>query len=465
MLGKTKLIHCVGIGGAGISGIALVLNNLGFTVTGSDIKPSEITKELERQGIKVYYKHRPENIANCDVLVYSQAVPFNNPEIVKAKEQNIPIIHRAEMLSELCRMKTTVAVSGTHGKTTTTSLISQILETANLDPTTIIGGRILGKKSGGKLGKSEYFVTEADESDKSFLLIHPTIGVITNIEREHLDHYKNLKEIKNAFLEFANHTPFYGLVVLGIDSKGARELLHSKQIKRRVVAYGIENRQADLEASDIKPLGFGTEFTLKIHNREKGKFYLNLPGDHNIQNALAAIGTSLELGIDLNVIKEALEKFSGVHRRLERVGVKRGVAIFDDYGHHPTEVKVTLKTLRKLYPKNRIIAIFEPHRYTRTKFLYKDFALAFGACDFLVITDIYPASEQPIPGVSAQLIVDAIKNKRQKIKNPKPEIIEYLPLKSGIIDFLLPQLMPNDVIITLGAGNIYEIGNELLERI
>lgn len=457
MFGKLKHIHFIGIGGAGMSGIALVLKNLGFEVTGSDTRPTDLTTNLEKMGIKIFYTHHPENCAGADVVVYSSAIAPENIELVSARARKISVIPRAEMLAELMRMKFSIAISGSHGKTTVTSMISQILEKANLDPTTVIGGRILGYATGAKLGKSEYLVAEADESDRSFLLLYPTIAVITNIEREHLDCYKDLSEIKRAFVKFANKVPFFGAVVLCVDSPAVRELC--PRLKRPKITYGLQGK-AIFKAVDIELKPFSAEFTLKVLGEAIDRLVINIPGIHNVENSLAAIAVARQLDIDYAIIKQALFNFKGVHRRFERIGEKSGIIFYDDYAHHPTEIQATLQTLRNAFPNQRLIGIFQPHRYTRTKFLAANFGSCFTDCNLLIITEIYPASEPVIPNVSAQLIVDAI-----KINNSTHPQVSYIKDKNEICDWLLPQLKSGDVVITLGAGNIWEIGKELYNKL
>jgi len=453
MFGKLDHIHFVGIGGSGMSGIALILKNLGYYVTGSDITRTSLTESLITEGVRVNYQHNEQNCVGASVVVYSTAIPKDNPEIKYAIAHKIPVIPRAEMLAELMRMKFSIAVSGTHGKTTVTSMVSAILETAELNPTVIIGGRVLGAGMGAKLGKSQYLVAEADESDRSFLLLYPTIAVVTNIEREHLDYYRNISEIKKAFLQFVNKTPFFGSVILGVDSLGVRKIV--PMVKRDSITFGF-NKEAQVRAEKIKLYDFYSNFTLR-YNGQTYYFKLNLPGKHNIQNALASICVGLKLEIPLDKIATALESFSGVHRRIERKGEKKGIIIFDDYGHHPTEIKATLTVLRNAYPKRRILTIFQPHRYTRTQSLAKMFRNCFNASDVVVITKIYGASEQPIDGVSSQLIIDSIAQSKSHL-----EII-YKENSQEIITFLLDYLKPNDVVITLGAGNIWQAGEELLK--
>lgn len=456
MFGKLKHIHFIGIGGIGMSGIALVLKNLGFEITGSDLKETDLTKNLTRMGIKIFYGHRSENILGADVVVYSSAIAEDNVELVTAQAKRIPVIPRAEMLAELMRMKYSIAISGSHGKTTVTSMISTVLEKAGLDPTTVIGGKILGSATGAKLGKGEYLVAEADESDRSFLLLYPTIAVITNIEREHLDYYKDLADIKRAFVKFANKVPFYGAVILCVDSIAVRELC--PKLKRPKITYGL-SKKAFYNAIDIELKRFGSEFTLVVKGETIDRFSLRIPGMHNVENSLATIAVARQLDIDYETIAKSLREFEGVHRRLEQIGEESGIFFFDDYAHHPTEIHVTLKALRNAFPKHRLIGIFQPHRYTRTKLLANEFGTCFSDCDLLLITEIYPASEPVMPGVNAQLIVDAVKANNSS----HPKVI-YVEDKSEICDYLLPQLNSGDVVITLGAGNIWEVGQELYNR-
>jgi len=354
-------------------------------------------------------------------------------------------------------MKFSIAVSGTHGKTTVTSLIGTILEQAGLNPTIIIGGRVIGMDTGAKLGQSEYLIAEADESDRSFLLLYPTVAVVTNIEREHLDFYRNISEIKRAFTQFVNKVPFFGTVMLGIDCNAVRKII--PMIKRDYITFGIR-KSAQVRAENIKLSDFHSTFRLR-YNGQAYNCKINLAGRHNIKNALAAICVGLKLEIPIPVIATALENFAGVHRRLEKKGEKNNIVIYDDYGHHPTETKATLAALRKAYPQRRIITIFQPHRYTRTKFLAKQFGSAFNASDLVIITKIYPASEPPIPGVTSQLIVDTVNTRRKTRLN---EVILKENFKD-IIDFVLSQVKPDDVIITLGAGNIWQIGEDLLKAL
>jgi UDP-N-acetylmuramate--alanine ligase len=391
------------------------------------------------------------------VLVYSSAVSRDNPEILCARMQGIPVIPRAEMLAELMRLKFSIGVSGTHGKTTVTSLIAAVLEQAGLDPTSVIGGRIMGTEAGARLGRSEYLVAEADESDRSFLMLYPAIAVITNIEREHLDVYRNLNEIKRAFLEFANRVPFYGTVIAGTDSQAVRQIF--PKFLRKKVSCGLR-RDADLRASKVKLGAFRSSFVFSMHGKEVGEFKLNLGGGHNVQNALATLGVAMELGIDLGVCGRTFESFTGVHRRLELRGEKSGVTVLDDYGHHPTEIAVTLKALRQAFPGRRTIVVFQPHRYTRTKSLAPEFGDCFKDANVVLLLPIYAASESVIPGVTSALIRDEI---RRRMGESFP--VHQVESAGAALEWLKNNVKAQDVVITQGAGNIWEIGRDLLAQL
>ncbi len=453
MLGKTERIHFVGIGGIGMSGLALVYQNLKFTVSGSDIGRSDITRLLARRGIKIRYGHRAANSADADVVVYSTAVQPTNPELVAARHRGIPVIHRGELLAELTRIKISVCISGTHGKTTTTSMVSEVLQAGRLSPTSVIGGIVKGK-SQARVGKGEYLVCEADESDKSFLKLLPAYAVITNIEPEHLEHYHDFEEIKESFCHFANHVPFWGCVFVGADAPGVPEIRDS--IRRRVIGYGLDER-ADLRALDLRRSNFGSAFRVVHQGRRMGEFTIHLPGRHNVVNSLAAIGVGLELGIPMDQIRAALDRFRGVHRRIECVATVRDIRIFDDYGHHPTEIAVTLQTLREYYPKRRIISVFQPHRYTRTYYLLDRFVEAFQQADAVIVTDIYPAHESPIPGVTGAALA-------RRIAARQPAVT-YLPDFDRIIAFIKKTVQPGDIIVIQGAGTINRIAGRLAQEI
>ncbi len=451
---KYKKIHFIGIGGAGMSGIAEVLHNLGFKITGSDIQENEVTKHLEDIGIKIYYGHHPDHVDDADLVVISTAVKEDNIEVQKAREKQIPVIRRALMLAELTRIKYSIAVSGAHGKTTTTSMIADVLAKGGLDPTVIVGGVIKGLKSGAKLGHSDFLVVEADESDMSFLHLFPTIVVITNIDLEHLDCYGDLNNIKKAFIQFSENVPFYGAVVANIDDRNTVEILPS--IERRKITYGFA-LAADVYAKDIKRGNSFSEFSVYYKKSKIGDVRLNVPGIHNIKNALAAVAVGLELGIDTPHIIAGLQEFKGVARRFEIKGKKNDIIIVDDYGHHPNEIIETLKTARDFH-SGRIVVIFQPHRYTRTYYLHEQFGTAFFNADLLIITEIYPAGEKPIEGVNAKLIYDAVK--KYGHKNAL-----YIPELSIAVEFLKKELKPGDMLLTIGAGNIYKVGDEILRTL
>jgi len=451
---KVKCIHFVGIGGIGMSGIAEVLINLGYNISGSDTAQSETTARLQKLGACVALGHAAKNIGNADVVVTSTAVKVNNPEVVEAHQRNVPVIPRAEMLAELLKMKFSVAVSGSHGKTTTTSMVSAILARGGLDPTMVIGGKLASIGSNARLGDGDIIVAEADESDGSFLKLSPTIAVITNIDREHLDFYPGITEIKEAFLKFANIVPFYGCTVLCNDNEHVREI--TPFIKRKMITYGIEH-SADYSARDIKYLGSRIEYSLIYRGDRLGTIELIVPGLFNVYNSLAAVAVGRELDLDFATIKEGLASFPGVVRRLEIKGRVGDITVVDDYGHHPTEVKATLAAARQVW-KGRLIVVFQPHRFTRTKALFNEFTQAFSDADLLILNDIYPASEEPIVGVNSQALCEAIR----KTGNVS---VEYIAQAEGTIEFLLKTVRPKDTVITLGAGSIYKIGEALLKQL
>lgn len=451
---KVKCIHFVGIGGIGMSGIAEVLVNLGYNVSGSDVQPSETTARLQKIGARVIIGHAAENIGSADVVVTSTAVRENNPEVVEAHKKNIPVIPRAEMLAELLKMKFSVAVSGSHGKTTTTSMVSTILAQGDLDPTMVIGGKLASIGSNARLGDGEIIVAEADESDGSFLKLSPTIAVITNIDREHLDYYPGIVEIKDAFLKFANIVPFYGCTVLCNDNAHVREIIPS--IKRRIITYGIE-QPADYSAVDIKFKKRKTCYTLVGKGEKLGTVELIVPGMFNVYNSLAAVAVARELNLDFATIREGLKRFSGVQRRLEIKGRVGDITVVDDYGHHPTEIRETLSAMRQIW-KDRLIVVFQPHRYTRTKALFDEFTKAFGDVDVLIINDIYPASEEPIAGVNSAALCEAIRKAGQKH-------VEYIPTADKTVEYLLSIVKEKDTVATIGAGSIYKIGETFIKQL
>jgi UDP-N-acetylmuramate--alanine ligase len=438
-----------------MSGIALVLKNMGFEVSGSDARETDLTRQLAAAGVRVTIGHDAASCADAQVVVYSSAVNSENPELVAARAREVPVIRRAEMLAELMRLKFSVAVSGSHGKTTVTSMVAHLLERGGLDPTSVIGGRVLGMDAGARLGQSQYLVAEADESDRSFLALFPTVAVVTNIEREHLDVYHDLADIKREFVRFLNRVPFYGAVILCLDSPAVRQVRN--RVARRVITYGTES-PADFRVKDVQLYSFSSAFTVLYQGREVGRFNLPLAGMHNVANALAALAVGNELGIEFGVLEQALAVFAGVHRRLERKGEKKGVTFFDDYGHHPTEIRVTLEALRHAYPDRRIVAVFQPHRYSRTQALADEFGTCFAVADELVLTKIYAASEQEIPGVDASLIQKAVES------HGRPQVT-FVPEPAELAAGLAPRLRQGDVVITMGAGNIWTIGDELLRTL
>ncbi len=450
---KVKRIHFVGIGGIGMSGIAEVLLNLGYGISGSDVQSSETTRRLRNLGAMVAVGHAAENIGNADVVVTSTAVKTDNPEVVEAHRKNIPVIPRAEMLAELLKMKFSVAVSGSHGKTTTTSMVSTILAEGGLDPTMVIGGKLASIGSNARLGDGDIIVAEADESDGSFLKLSPTIAVITNIDREHLDYYPGIDEIKAAFLKFANIVPFYGCTVLCSDNNHVREI--APDIKRRLITYGI-HEPADYSASDIRFLESKTLYQLSYKGESLGDTELIVPGLFNVYNSMAATAVGRELGLDMATIRKGLTAFSGVQRRLEVKGRTNGITVVDDYGHHPTEITATLAAARQMW-RGRLMVVFQPHRFTRTRALFDEFTRSFGDADVLVLNDIYPASEAPIPGINSAALWAAIK------EGGHPHV-EYIAQAQNTIDFLLSAARPGDTVITLGAGSVYKIGEAFLEQ-
>jgi UDP-N-acetylmuramate--alanine ligase len=448
---KIRRIHFVGIGGIGMSGIAEVLLNLGYEISGSDLASSDTTQRLDDLGAAIHRGHEAANIGNADVVVTSTAVRPDNPEVVAAHGRNIPVIPRAEMLAELLKMKFSIAVSGSHGKTTTTSMVATLLAHGGLDPTMVIGGKLASIGSNARLGGGEVIVAEADESDGSFLKLSPCLAVITNIDREHLDHYRDLEE---AFLQFANIVPFYGSTILCLDDPNVREIL--PKIKRTVITYGL-SPEADYRAEGVAFSGSASRFSLYCRNVLLGTMKLNVPGLFNVYNALAAIAVAREMDLTFPVIREGMQRFTGVQRRLEVRGEMRGVTIVDDYGHHPTEIRATLAAARQVWT-GRIIVIFQPHRYTRTQALFAEFLTAFGDADLLIVTDIYAASEEPIPGLTAETLCEAIR------RAGHPDAVHFSSF-DAIVNHLLQIVQPTDVILTQGAGSVWKVGEALLKRL
>ncbi len=460
MLGKTKRIHFVGVGGIGMSGIAELLANLGYSVSGSDAKASEVTLRLrERCGVVVFEGHTASNIGDADVVVVSSAVKGTNPELVEARERGIPVIPRAEMLGELMRLRYSIAVAGAHGKTTTTSMIAVVLEHAGLDPTVVIGGRLRAFGSNARLGRGKYMVAEADESDRSFLVLSPSIAVITNVDREHMESYGSFEDLQQAFVDFANRVPFYGAVIACADDPYLSPLL--PRLKRRVVSYGLATPDAAFVATNVTLGSFGARAT--VHRNHKGTLLhlgdveLSVPGRHNLLNALGAIAVADELGVDFATTSAALKDFQGAERRFETHGEVGGVAIVDDYGHHPTEIAAVLAAARTMYDR-RLVVVFQPHRYSRTAHLLEAFGPSLQAADEIILTDIYAAGEEPTPGISVDVLADAI---RQGSHRPT-RIARSL---DDVVADLTRSVRPGDVVLTLGAGSIGTLPARLLDAL
>lgn len=437
-----------------MSGLAQVLLNLGYKVTGSDLRETEITRHLSKLGGIIYKGHAPENIQGADVVVISSAVKENNPEVQSAYFAQIPVIPRAEMLAELMRLKKFgIAVAGAHGKTSTTSMISSVMRAGNLDPTIIIGGKVNGLGSNAFWGQGEFLVAEADESDGSFLRLTPSIAVVTNIDREHLDYYSDLDDIIRCFWNFIDKVPFYGLVILCGDDINLRKILQG--LKKRVMTYGL-GHESDLQAKDISFEGLGTSFTAWWKNVELGRIHLKVPGLHHVRNSLAAMALGLELEIPFHVIQAGLNTYEGVGRRFEVLGETEDIIVVDDYAHHPTEIKATLEAARTCWPKRRLVVLFEPHRYSRTAKLMDEFTMAFDEADELWLTEIYPASEVPIVGVSGRRMARAIRDK-------KGEYVHYVDSCEDLPKVIISNLREGDVVVTLGAGAIGNIGQKILD--
>jgi UDP-N-acetylmuramate--alanine ligase len=456
MFAKIQRIHFVGIGGIGMSGIAEVLLTLGYKVSGSDLKSSAVTERLANLGAIIFEGHRAENITSAEVVVTSSAIARDNPEVIAAHSQHIPVIQRAEMLAELMRLKYGIAIAGMHGKTTTTSMVAAVLAAGGLDPTVVVGGRVDAMGSNARLGKSQYLVAEADESDRSFLKLSPILAVVTNIDREHMDCYRDMADVEQAFIDFVDRVPFYGMVVLCNDDERLRDLL--PRLARRAITYGKR------DDSDFKILGgevqagssqqYYSHFAVHYRGKPLGEFNLRVPGSHNVLNATAAVAVGVGLDIDPNRIREALENFRGVDRRFQLKGKAENISVIDDYGHHPTEIRATLAAARQCSP-NRLHVIFQPHRYTRTRDLLGEFGTAFSDADNIWVLDIYAASEPPIPGTSAEQVVDTIK--RLGGRNAR-----YAASFDEAIRELVAVTDSGDMILTLGAGNVSQLGPQIL---
>jgi UDP-N-acetylmuramate--alanine ligase len=456
MFSSIKKLHFVGIGGIGMSGIAEILIDEGFTITGSDRAASDNTERLEGLGAKVFIGHDARNVEpGVDVLVYSSAVAPDNPEVMEARHRKIPVIRRAEMLAEVMRLKYGIGIAGTHGKTTTTSMVSLILMEGGIDPTVIVGGRLHGLAgSNARLGKGEFIVVEADEFDRSFLSITPTIAVLTTLETDHLDCYRDLEDIKSAFIQFALKVPFYGFIVLCLDEPALQDIM--PKIKKKIITYGL-NGQADLQAVDIVHKHNVSRFMVVREGQDLGEIELQIPGKHNVQNALAAIAVGLELKVPFEKVKAGIEKFTGVFRRWEVKADANGIMVIDDYAHHPTEIRATLAGAKSGW-RRRVIAVFQPHLYSRTRDFYDDFGRAFFNADVLVVTDVYPAREEPIQGVTGELIANAAKQYGHKQ-------VHYVPDKKNVPDFLQSIVQRGDIVITMGAGDIWRYGEEFVKKL
>lgn len=439
-----------------MSGIAEILLDQGFIITGSDRAVSENTERMVQLGATVHIGHDAKNVdPDVDVLVYSSAVAPDNPEILEAQRRKIPVIRRAEMLAEVMRLKYGIGIAGTHGKTTTTSMVSLVLMEGGIDPTVIVGGRLRGLEgSNARLGKGEFIVVEADEFDRSFLSITPTIAVLTTLETDHLDCYRDLEDIKSAFIQFASKVPFYGFVVLCLDEPALQEIM--PKIKKKIITYGLTS-QADLQAVDIRHKEHRTTFTVLKEGHELGEIVLQIPGRHNVLNALAAIAVGLELNVPFDKVKSGIEKFTGVFRRWDVKADINGILVVDDYAHHPTEIAATLEGVKAGW-RRRVVCVFQPHLYSRTRDFYEDFGRSFFNADVLVVTDVYPAREEPIQGITGELIANTAKEFGHKN-------VHYVPDKQAIPEFLMSIKRPGDIIITMGAGDIWKYGEEFIKRL
>lgn len=451
---RVKNIHMIGIGGAGMSGIAEILLNLGFGITGSEMRHSPVTERLVSLGARISIGHSAENVRFCNAVVYSSAVREDNPEIVAARERKIPVIKRPEMLAELMRMKYGICIAGTHGKTTTTSMTGQVLSRGNIDPTIIVGGRVAGFGGGAKIGQSPYLVLEADEYDRTFLQLTPVIAVVTTIELEHLDCYRDIHDIEKAFLQFVNKVPFFGSAILCIDDLGVRNIMPG--IERRIVTYGT-SRQADVRADAVVFEGFTSRFDVIAHGERLGSVSLAVPGYHNVRNALAAVTVAYEMGVPFDLTAEALGEFRAVDRRFEVKGEAAGVTVVDDYAHHPTEIEASLDGARNGFDR-RIVAVFQPHLYSRTRDFHKEFGRAFMNADVLVVTDVFPAREMPIPGITGKLVADAALAAGHRN-------VRYIERCGDIPNALNDIVRPGDLVITFGAGDINKAGFDFLQTL
>lgn len=449
MFKKIQRIHFVGIGGSGMSGIAEVLISLGYQVSGSDMKSTPVTDRLARLGAKIAVGHRAENVLNAQVIVTSTAVSSDNPEVLKARELNVPVIPRIEMLAELARLKYTIAIAGTHGKTTATSMTAAVLQAGGLDPTIVVGGRLKHLDSGAHLGKGEFLVAEADESDGSFLKLSPALAIITNIDNDHLDYYGTFEKIVEAFVQYAARVPFYGCVIVCLDDPTVRATL--PRMTRRTLSYGFDPA-AQIRADSWITTTEGTTFNVISAGTTLGSVRLQVAGRHNVLNSLAAIAVGLELGIPFKTIVDGLASYEGVGRRMELKGESGGITVIDDYGHHPTEIRATLAALKARYAGRRIVVLFQPHRYSRTQSLWKEFSESFSDADRVYLLDVYPAGEAPISGVSSATILDPLRKKH-------PAAFSLSPVD---VSLLQRDLKEGDVLVTLGAGDVWKTGEQFL---
>jgi len=455
MFDKSYHIHLVGIGGIGMSSIAEILLAQGYNVSGSDLNENSNTKRLKKLGGNIFKGHEEKNSQTADVVVVSSAVPDSNPEIAYARKNAIPVIPRAEMLAELMRLKYGVAVAGAHGKTTTTSLVSEILIEGKIDPTIIIGGKLKRLGTNARYGLGTFLVAEPDESDGSFLKMTPSISIVTNIDKEHLDYYDSIDDIKKDFIKFINKTPFYGLSIICLDNEYIQDII--PEIKKRYVTYGLQ-KQADYRARNIIFSGLKSNFDVEYKGVIKGRINLNLPGEHNVANALAAIALGCQLEIPFKTIQDALQKISGVQRRIEIKGKYKDLIVMDDYGHHPTEIQTTIKTIKNAYPEKNITVVFQPHRYSRTKSLFEDFTRSFYDSDKVVVMPIYPAGEKEIEGIDNYSLCEGIKKHGHKN-------VTAFSSEKEVFDYLLDIKDTNAIILTLGAGNINKIGEKIYSGI
>lgn len=450
--GRIRSIHFVGVGGVGMSGIAEVLLDSGFEITGSDLRENEYTRRLSQKGGRIYIGHTAEQASDADVVVFSSAVPPSNPELIEARRRGVPVIPRAEMLGELMRLKDGIAIAGSHGKTTTTSLVATVLRGAGLDPTVVIGGRLNALGSGAAMGAGDLLVAEADESDGSFLHLIPTIAVVTNIDPEHLDHYGSLQGVKDAFVGFANRVPFYGVVVACLDSPNVQDVL--PQLDKRIVTYGF-SAQADYRAKDVTLSGLSVGFEVDHRGQSLGYFEVRMPGMHNVLNALATIAVADELRVDRDQVRSALRTFEGVQRRFSVIGEVAGVTVVDDYGHHPAEVEATLDAAQHAFGRRMVVA-FQPHRYTRTHDLFDELTRAFNKADVLILTEVYAAGERPIEGATGERLAESVRAHGHRD-------VTFIADRADLAAALAGRVQPGDVVLTLGAGDITRTGPELLE--